>query len=326
MKYFKALRNRGRGINDRIARKWRAFSQSHDYTDLDACRPLKKYAFVFVCQEGVHEIGALLLAASLKRYLKCDYELVAAIPAPSNIMGCPNPLSIKLLEEMGVRVVNIYNEIVAKNRRDKRHLITNKMYCLKIPTGADKLIFLDSDFLCRNDFEGDPRFLIPFNARLAIGSGARGYEGRWYKFYEAVNARMPLIRIRVEDGEHVRYVPPSFNSGFIAVNANRAAELAECWFECWETFDREGVVSSRPYHIGQYSLSAAVIKMDMPFEIIDRGWFFKYFLVCHEVSEMKKNSEAMRLVISLLEEYPGILEIIKDNPEYNFLLEHETKP
>jgi hypothetical protein len=318
-RFFSALRNRRQSINDRIARKRNEFSGFLDYTNINEVAAPQKYAFVFVCQAGRLEIGALLLAASLKRYLKCDYELIAAIPTPENIMGSPNPLSIKLLEEMGVRIVNIHNKIVSNNRRQSWHLITNKMYCLKIPTGADKLIFLDSDFLCCNDFKGDSRFSIPFNARLAIGSGARGYEGKWYKFYETVNTSMPLNRIRVEDGDHFRYVPPSFNSGFIAVNTDRATDLANCWFECWEAFDRKGVVRSRPYHIGQYSLSVAVVKMGMPFEIIERSWIFKYFMVCHKMSEMKENSEVMRLVISLLREYPGIIEVIKDNPEYNFL-------
>ena len=44
----------------------------NEYTDLNLCRPVKKYAFVFVCQAGKLEKGSVLLAASLKRHLKCE--------------------------------------------------------------------------------------------------------------------------------------------------------------------------------------------------------------------------------------------------------------
>jgi len=133
-----------------------------DFTDVSACKPVRSYAFIFVCQEGNLEIGSLLLAASLKRFLKCDYELIAAVPSPTDIMGTPNELTKTILAEIGVRIVNIHNTLVSTTRRRKYHLITNKMYCLRVPTSAEKLIFMDSDYLCYQEFHGESRFTIPF--------------------------------------------------------------------------------------------------------------------------------------------------------------------
>ena len=47
-----------------------------------------RYCFVFVCQQGDLELKARLLAASLRHFLRCDFELVAALPTPD--AGCPS--------------------------------------------------------------------------------------------------------------------------------------------------------------------------------------------------------------------------------------------
>ena len=40
----------------------------------------QSFSFVFVCQAGRLEVDALLLALSLEHFVRCDYELVAALP------------------------------------------------------------------------------------------------------------------------------------------------------------------------------------------------------------------------------------------------------
>jgi len=290
-----------------------------DFTDLSACKPIKTYAFVFVCQKGKLEIGSLLLAASLKRFLKCEYELIAAIPTPTDLMGKPSDVTINLLEKMGVRITHIRNEIVSKDHCKKYHLITNKMYCLRIPITADKLIFVDSDILCRRDFFGDQRFSIPFNARMVAFGGTRHFEGKWYKFFEALNVRMPNIRMRVEGQEAINYVPPCFNSGFVSITTDLAPKLADYWFECWRTIEEKGLVAEYPYHIGQFALAVAISKMNIPYEILDRAWLYQYFFIYHKTTTIQESREMNTLVKELVKEYPEILTLVKAIPDWQFL-------
>jgi hypothetical protein len=294
---------------------------SIDYTDLSLCKPIKKYAFVFVCQEGKLEIESVFLAASLKRYLKCEYELIAAIPSPPELMGTPNDITLAIFKKMGIRKVNFYNNIVANNRSNKLYMLTNKIYCFRIPTSADKLIFLDSDFLCYSDFYGNSRFSIPFSARPVALPGTLKYEGMWHKFYEALNVEMPNIRIRVESDDRVNYIPPCFNSGFVAINSDLALRLSDCWFECWEAINNKELIKHHPYFMDQIALAVASTKMNIPFEIIDRSWIYQYFHICHVASKRKDNPEVVRIMLSLIEEYPEIMELLKRkmNLDYQFL-------
>ena len=70
-----------------------------------------KYCFVFVCQQGELEIKSALLAASLKHFLRCRHELVAALPEPEAVWGRPSDATLALLDQLGVRQVPINNPI-----------------------------------------------------------------------------------------------------------------------------------------------------------------------------------------------------------------------
>jgi len=83
-----------------------------------------RYAFVFVCQAGEIEAKALLLAASLKNVLHCQYELIAAVPSPASIWGELSPDTRRQLDEFGVRIVPIENPI------DPDYGIGNKLACI----------------------------------------------------------------------------------------------------------------------------------------------------------------------------------------------------
>ncbi|HEY6853265.1 MAG TPA: hypothetical protein VI139_03390, partial [Gemmatimonadales bacterium] len=68
-----------------------------------------RYCFAFVCQAGELEPKALLLAASLRRHLRCEHELVAAIPQPESAWGKPGAATLDALRRMGVRFAAIEN-------------------------------------------------------------------------------------------------------------------------------------------------------------------------------------------------------------------------
>jgi hypothetical protein len=105
-----------------------------------------KWSFVFVCQAGELEIKSMLLATSLQRFLRCNYELVAAIPQPTSQWGQISASTQALMQTLGVRSVPITNSI------DLNYPIGNKVACLGIESSADKIVFLDSDILCLREF------------------------------------------------------------------------------------------------------------------------------------------------------------------------------
>ena len=75
-----------------------------------------KYCFIFVCQQGNLELKSMLLAASLKYYLRCDYECVAAIPQPATQWGTVSEDTLVFMHDLGVRTVPITNPIAAAIR------------------------------------------------------------------------------------------------------------------------------------------------------------------------------------------------------------------
>lgn len=233
--------------------------------DVKAAYDAKSYAFVFVCQKGELEGLALLLAASLKRFLRCPYELIAAVPKPVERWGSLSDETFRLLDRMNVRVEYIENSISGQKKGD---LLTNKIYCLQIPTAMDKLIFIDSDILCLQEFAGDDRFSCPFNAAptfLATGK-------HWPEVYAAVDCPMPEVRIKPLFSEDEQ--PPYFNSGFVAIAAPLAARLSEEWLDCFHRIDASGVLSDNLYFREQMALAVAVMKMGLPYDVLDERFNF----------------------------------------------------
>ena len=302
--------------------------ENYDFTDLTLIKPVKKYAFVFVCQEGNLEIESLLLASSLKRFLKCEFELIAAVPQPTVVMGKPKEVTMNLLREMGVRIAYIHNELISKNLLHKLPkrilLITNKIYCLKIGTSADKLIFLDSDTLCCKQFYGDLRFSIPFNAVMVGMGGNKPYMGKWNKIYEAADVEIPLLRIRIEGSEKNQssfsYAPPYFNAGFVGIKAELADELSDCWMKCYKDIVSKGVTKHHLYFTEQIAMALAVHKMKIPYEILDFNWLNSYFAHYIKPQTIKNNLKLNRLAKSLSIEHSEIKELIRDNASWQFLL------
>ena len=149
----------------------------HSYTDTNLINPVKKYAFVFVCHKGRLEVESLLMVASLKRFLRCDYELIAAIPTPESIFGEPSETTLNLLKKMGVRFEKVHNgfieEVISKDpdidlTDNKTLFLVNKAYALQIETSADKIIFIDSDMIFYKEFCEDISFSMPFISTIAL--------------------------------------------------------------------------------------------------------------------------------------------------------------
>lgn len=223
------------------------------------------YAFVFVCQQGDLEGMSLLLAASLRRFVRCEYEMIAAIPLPEKTWGRPSKITMRLLKQMGVRIEYIVN------RTDpgiKGNALTNKIYCLDIPTSMSKLVFLDSDVLCMREFHDAPHFTSPFSAAPTFKATARG----WGAIYAAVGCPTPMARMTTLFSNEMQL--PYFNSGVVAVDTTLSQDLYREWWDCFHRINRSGAMKDNPYFREQVSLSVAVIRMGIPYDVLGEYYNF----------------------------------------------------
>lgn len=282
----------------------------------------RSYCFVFICQQGDLEIKSLFLAASLKQYLSCSYELVAAVPQPEEKWGSPAPSTIKQLEELGARIVKITNGI------NPDYPIGNKVSCLGIPTKADKIIFMDSDMLCLKPFKGDDRFGIPFNAKPADLSTYTVDETMWRKIYHSAGAEMPSLKLPTTvSGD---YLPPYFNAGFIAIQSG--IPLGDMWLDCCRKIDADPDIPNKRPWLDQIGLPVALRKLKLAFDSLDEGYNYPahlkpidprqipFFCHYHHPEVIRREPIMNRLVCDLADRFPVMRSAMMQRPEWKTLL------
>jgi Sulfotransferase family len=280
--------------------------------------PVRSYAFVFVCQAGALENSALLLAASLKRHLRCPHELIAAVPQPAERWGTLAPDTAAMLQQLGVRSEPITNEI------DPDYPIGNKISCMRVPAeGADRLVFLDSDILLTRPFDGDPRFDFPFAAKpvdLANIVDPR----QWRRAYAAMRLKPP--EQRVASTVYGRLVYPCFNAGLVA--ADPKCGLGDAWLEACRRIDAKwGIRLKRP-HLDQIALPVAVHKLGLPYACLDEDYNFPAhlkpidparppaFAHYHSPHVLRREPLLVELARELCDEYPTLADRLRADPEY----------
>lgn len=267
-----------------------------------------KYCFVFVCQHGQLEIKSSLLAVSLKRNLKCDFELVAAIPGPEETWGSSGPETMDLFQEIGVRTVGIENLV------DSDYPIGNKVSCLGVETDADKIIFLDSDILCCSEFSGHERFSVPFNAKPVDVNTFTYDVGVWDYIYQKFG--LPIQSQRVITTVSYELVPPYFNAGMIAVDNDPA--FMDLWVDVCRQIDADPAIQNKRPWLDQVALPIAVALSGKEYDCLDERFNYPahvkpispgstpYFCHYHVPQVIRREPLLNNLCEALLDEYPGI--------------------
>jgi len=288
-----------------------------------------RYCFVFICQQGELEIKALLLAASLKHFLRCDYELIAALPQPATLWGTPSNETLTLLKRWGVKTVEITNQV------HDNYPIGNKISCFAIPTTADKLIFLDSDILCLQPFQHDPRFAhASFHAKPADIATYTENLQQWQTLYQLFARDVPELRVVTTVSGEI--MPPYFNAGVVAVRPSE--EFFSTWLECCRRIDAAPqIVNKRPY-LDQIGLSVAVTLLGLDMDCLDDSYNYpahqkllnskKLPLFCHYHYPMMIRREPIlyRLVSLLLQKYPELNAMLRQYPEWAKLTTPRFQP
>ena len=277
-----------------------------------------RFAFVFVCQSGAPDVNALLLAASLRRFLRCRYELIAAIPPPNNLSGPPDERAIGLLAKLKARPVAIGNELEASCSSG------HKISCLKIRADADKLIFLESDMIALQEFHEQERFkAYPFNAKPADFQKADCDEEAWRRLYAGAGVRLPSMQFPATTSRE--FGLPFFDTGFIAVD--QGIQFGEAWLECC----RQVLISelSNKQRLEEVGLPLAVARLGLSIDCLDEGYNYPAHLkpldrrrlpfFCHYRSPdlFLREPTLCDLLQSLLREHPDLADILEKDPEWS---------
>jgi lipopolysaccharide biosynthesis glycosyltransferase len=288
-----------------------------------------KYCFIFVCQQGGLELKSMLLAASLKRYLRCDYECVAAIPQPAAQWGSVSEDTLAFMQSLGVRSVLI------TNRFGKSYPIGNKLACLGIDTPADKLIFLDSDILCVREFSPDtisPNpssifgsalesvgemkgiFDAPFSAVPSVMLFTRDIN-RWQQIYNLFDLPLPQWQVLCTGTNELML--PYFSSGVIAVQ--NGLGFAEIWEDCCRQIDADASITNKYPWLDQLALPVAVAHLNLMVNVLDDRFNYVVYqmplpndlpFLCHysTASRIRCEPRLNQLVNELANIYPILKE------------------
>jgi len=274
-----------------------------------------KYCFIFVCQQGELEIKSMLLAASLKRYLRCEYKLVAAIPQPVSRWGTISDDTQALMQTLRIRSVPITNNI------DENYPIGNKVACLGIETSADKIVFLDSDILCLREFS--PQFEAPFNAKptdLATFTD-------WQPVYDLFQLPLPDWRmISTTSGD---LMLPYFNAGVIAIQ--NGLGFGQLWEDCCRKIDAAASITNKRPWLDQIALPITVSLLNLKHNCLDERFNYPAHLKplpqslpflahYHWASVIRREPRLNQLVVELVKDYPVLQKFLLNMPEWAQLL------
>ncbi|EIJ41613.1 sulfotransferase family protein [Beggiatoa alba B18LD] len=278
------------------------------------------YCFTFVCQQGELEIKALLLAISLKTFLRCNYELVATVPTPATDWGTPQPSTLELLKSLGVRVVPITNWV------DTQYPIGNKIACLGIETSAEKIFFLDSDILCYQEFTPAYDWLRPVLHAKPVDLGAFTTEPKfWTSVYELFNLPVPARYVFSSVSQELLH--PYFNAGFLGIP--NQSQFAQTWADSCRRILQSGIIAERPRWLDQLALPVTLARLGMDFSCLDERFnypahlkpFHPQAVLCHyhKPSVLRREPALNQVVNRLVRAYPALQQQMANLPEWDIL-------
>jgi hypothetical protein len=285
-----------------------------------------EYSFVFVCQQGPLEVKSMLLAASLKRQLRCHHELVAAIPVPQERWGRPAAGTLAFLERLGARLVPITNGF------DSDYPIGNKVSCLGITTDADVRVFLDSDILALQPFSGlfvpgAQKMEAPFGAVPADMDTFGANDAIWALIYGGQNLAPPLERMRATISGQTML--PYFNAGFIAVHSR--INLAATWLRICREIDADPNIANKWPWLDQIALPVAVKYLGIDYVALDERYNYPahlkpvgpdplpYFIHYHNQKVLFASPMLRSLVLELVAEHPQLGDAMRADPKWRRL-------
>ncbi|VEN74636.1 conserved hypothetical protein [Candidatus Desulfarcum epimagneticum] len=279
---------------------------------------MKKHCFCFVCQKGMIEIQAVLLALSLSRHVRCPYEMVVGIPPDR-----PGKPVMEILEELKAKMADIKTPVKNYHYGNKFPLF------IKSPglSEADCYVFLDSDILCLREFYGIKNMKShDIGVRMA---GCGDFHNKkqtnqdlimnpavWEPIYRSFG--LPVPNERWVEPKTKKPTLPYFNAGFIAVK--KGSRFPEKWLEAALKIEQDkniDPVYKRPW-LDQIAMSIAIRLLKLRCQAMGSEYnsyskehgkaiFFHY----HRFENMLRIPRAVSLARDILTGRPRLVEMIR---------------
>jgi lipopolysaccharide biosynthesis glycosyltransferase len=223
-----------------------------------------KYCFVAICQEGELEISSMLLFSSLRQHLKVESELIALVPHPESLWGKPSDNTLSQLAELRVGIQSVINPI------GPHYPIGNKLSAFNVETHCEKIVFLDSDMLCMNEFMHDSIFENSICARPASNSLYGNSLVQWENVYNLFGKNLPTERMLSAVSKEL--MPPYFNAGFIMADAK--LNLSDMWIRCAKNIEDNADIEKKFPYLDQIALPVAATLLGTPIHPLPEKYNF----------------------------------------------------
>jgi hypothetical protein len=273
------------------------------------------FCITFVCQAGELELKSLLLAASLRKFLSRDIEIIAAVPRPESVWGAPSSLTLDLMDRLGVRIAYIENPF------NFEYPIGNKLAAIGVETSATATIFLDSDMLCMQHFDPEKVFTLPFSAKPADLATFGKDRSVWLELYDLAGCDFTESTVQTTFSKDT--IAPYFNAGVVCVR--NGSEFSKVWVDiCRKIYSRQDINNKFPW-LDQIGLPLAVTKLHYPIQCLNEAHNFPAHLrsldsvnqplLCHyhTASVIAREPLLKSLVNSLLVQYPELVRYFVEN-------------
>lgn len=202
---------------------------------------------VFVCQRGQLEIKSVLLAWSLRKFLKNNCDITAAVP---NYMDWGNLSSETetVLAKLNVRCVNFIPTFGSE------YPIGNKIDALGLLGDDRPGCFIDTDMLCLAPWNLDA--LIEHVDVLAkpADMSTWGSDKLWEDIYTQMGLPAPERRVRLTVNEKLSW--PYFNAGFVVAKTPKA--LASAWMAIAKNLNNSESLENKFPWLDQITLPIAI--------------------------------------------------------------------
>ena len=175
-----------------------------------------RYSFIFPCIIGQSEISSLLLAESLVKFLRCDYELIVCVITSGRKLS---QQIVRRFAELGVRI----------ERVSLKPGVPVEMACLGSVQVPGQTVFVAADMLCTAEFSPNQYFGADFCAKSSNGGVLVHNETLWSEIYRKAGTSMPATRVVASVSR--RMIPSCFDTGLFSTAESGA--LATAWGESW---------------------------------------------------------------------------------------------
>ncbi|WP_111976374.1 hypothetical protein [Algibacillus agarilyticus] len=271
-----------------------------------------KYSFRFVCQGGGLDIKSAVLAASLKQYLRCSYEIIACIPQGEHVAP-PQPRILNFFYSLGIKCQPIANPLA------EDYLIGHKLACLAVATNCSWKVFLDSDIVCLKNIDS---FHVDENVDVFAKLEDMDHHSNdeWQTLYTKLELGPPDKKYRSTVLNQA--MPLYFNCGVLAIK-NVVNNFAEDWIALARKIDLFDNLPRKRPNLDQMSFATLIIKNKIKHALLTEAFNFPgelrtidpinkpYICHYHNPIYLLADEGIANVVFSLCEEYGELKNILE---------------